>query len=277
MLALKHTRIYERGGRLIKLDFKTKNNGTPVLKRVEIDNLAERVLQDYNSKILQEPCSLDVEHFSECYAGLEMDYQDLTHNQSILGMTVFNDCYIPVYDADNNKAKRIPVNEGTILIDNSLLNEDQLRRGRFTHAHEIAHWLLHRHIYTINKMQMILFDSAIPNEPVIKCRTNDIESTGKRQLVTDDDWIEWQADYMASALLMPKKIFTRYVTAKFKSAGMVGMCYEMGTDFEKDLWADVLSREIADIFDVSLTAAKIRLKNLNFIKEKQEYKQFSII
>jgi len=51
----------------------------------------------------------------------------------------------------------------------------------------------------------------------------------------------------------------------------------MGTDFEKDLWADVLRREIADIFDVSLTAAKIRLKNLNFIKEKQECKQFSII
>ena len=80
MLALKHTRIYERDGRLIQLDFKTKNNGTPVLKRAEIDDLAERVLQDYNSKILQKPCSLDVEHFSECYAGLKMDYQDLTHN-----------------------------------------------------------------------------------------------------------------------------------------------------------------------------------------------------
>ena len=67
-----------------------------------------------------------------------MDYQDLTHNRSILEH-IFNDCNIPVYDANTNKAKRIAVNEGTVIIDNSLL-EDLIKTRRFTLAHEFAHW-----------------------------------------------------------------------------------------------------------------------------------------
>jgi hypothetical protein len=50
----------------------------------------------------------------------------------------------------------------------------------------------------------------------------------------------------------------------------------MGTDFEQDLWAEVLPYELADIFDVSVTAAKIRLKNLGFIKDEQESRQYSL-
>lgn len=263
---------------MVQIDFKTKKNGMPVLSKDEMEVIAEIIIKDYNDKILDEPGVLDVEHFSECYAGLGMDYKDLTHNQSILGMIVFNDCYIPVYDAENNKAKRIPVDEGTILIDNSLLNDDQLRRGRFTLGHEISHWILHRQIYMMNKDQLSLFD-YLPEQkqPVIKCRTTDIECTGRKHFASDDDWMEWQADYMASALLMPKRAFTKTVREKFNSAGIKKSCYELGTNTDKDLWSEVLPYELADIFDVSVTAAKIRLKNLNFIKDQQGSQQFSLI
>lgn len=36
---------------------------------------------------------------------------------------------------------------------------------------------------------------------------------------------------------------------------------------EMDLWTEVLSFELADIFDVSVTATKIRLRNLGLIRE----------
>jgi len=263
---------------MVQINFRTKRNGVPILSKGEIEDIADIIMQDYKPKMLDEPGVLDVEHFSEYYAGLVMDYQDLTHNQSILGMMVFNDCCIPVYDAENNKAKRISVDEGTILIDNSLLNDDQLRRGRFTLSHEVAHWLLHRQIYMMDKDQLSLFD-YLPEkkQPVIKCRTTDIECTGRKQLTSDDDWMEWQADYMASALLMPKRAFTKTVRENFKSAGIKEGYYEMGTHPDKDLWAEVLSYELADIFDVSVTAAKIRLKNLNFIREHQESQQFFLV
>ncbi len=249
---------------MILVDCRTKKNGVPVLSRDEIECIAEAVLQDYKPKLLDNPGELDVEHFLECYAAAEMDYKDLTHDQSILGMTVFNNCYIPVYE--NGKEKEIPVDEGTIIVDNSLLEKDQLRRGRFTLGHEVSHWILHRRIFMVNKNQLLLFnDLEGEKQPLIKCRTTDIESVGKKRLVTDDDWIEWQANCMASALLMPKKAFTKAVEGKFKSAGIRDGYYLRGTDCIMDLWADGLAYDLADIFEVSVTAAKIRLENLEFI------------
>jgi Zn-dependent peptidase ImmA (M78 family) len=109
--------------------------------------------------------------------------------------------------------------------------------------------------------------------PLIKCRTSDIESNGRNELSTDDDWMEWQADYMASTILMPQQAFSRVVKNKFQSAKIKEGCYQLGTDFEKDLWAEVMARELADLFDVSITAAKIRLKSLGFIKKQQDHQQ----
>ena len=249
---------------MILVDCRTKKNGVPVLSRDEIECIAEAVLQGYKPKLLDNPGVLDVEHFLECYAAAEMDYKDLTYDQSILGMTVFNNCCISVYE--NGKETEIQVDEGTILIDNCLLENDQLRRGRFTLGQEASHWILHRRIFKVNKSQPSLFDDLEgEKQPLIKCRTTDIEAVGKKRLVNDDDWIEWQANCMASALLMPRKAFTKVVKGKFKSVGIRDGYYLMGTDSVMDWWVDGLAYDLADIFEVSVTAAKIRLKNLGLI------------
>lgn len=88
--------------------------------------------------------------------------------------------------------------------------------------------------------------------------------------------MEWQADHMASALLMPKRAFSDAANKKFNSAGIKKGFYQMGTDFEQDLWAEVMSYELADLFDVSRAAARIRLKNLGFIKDERESMQYSL-
>ncbi|QSX09567.1 ImmA/IrrE family metallo-endopeptidase [Alkalibacter rhizosphaerae] len=261
---------------MISLDFKTKRNGVPVLSRKEIESMAEAVMYSYKPSLVTDPGVLDVELFVENYAELEMDYKDLTHDGSILGMIVFNDCHIPVYDSERNKAKRIPVNEKTIIVDNMLLEDDQRRRGRFTLAHEAAHWILHRHLYLKDKSQISLFDVmdvAQQNLPLIKCRTVDIESHRNKDFKTDEEWMEWQADYLASTMLMPKKAFCKVASGKFQAAKIqIGYC-KLGTDFETDIKAELIACEIADIFDVSLTAAKIRLKGLGFIKDQKDHQQ----
>lgn len=261
---------------MISLDFRKKKNGVPVLSKDKIEILAKQVLNSYKPNLIFNPGVLDVELFIEDYASLEIDYQDLTHDGSILGMTVFNDCNIPVYDAENNKAKRILVNEGTVLIDNGLLEEEQLRRGRFTLAHEAAHWFLHRHMYIQDKNQISLFDDLSMEQkklPVIKCRTSDIGYGKRKQLITDHDWIEWQADYMASVLLMPKNAFITAARDKFQSSKIVKDFYQMGTDSEIDLDIRVIAYELADLFQVSFTATIIRLINLGFIKEEQDQRR----
>lgn len=261
---------------MISFNFKTKKNGVPIISKADIEYMAEKVVNSYNPKLMEGPEALDVELFIESYAGLEMDYQDLTHDGSILGMTVFNDCRIPVYDSQSDKAVRIDVNEGTIIIDNSLLERDQLRRGRFTLAHEAAHWLLHRDIYLVNQDQISIFDVLGSNDsklPVIKCRKYDIESKEKKDFVSDDDWIEWQADYMASALLMPRMPFKRVVEEHFKLANTSTCFCQSGRVLASDTWAVALISELANYFEVSATAARIRLKNLGFIKDIIDYQQ----
>lgn len=262
---------------MIKLDFRTKPNGLPIVSKVDIEYLAKMLIEDYNSNILHTPSTFNVESFSEFYIGLDVDYKDLTYNQSIIGMMVFNDCSIEVYDTKESKNKRILVDEGTILIDNSLLEPNLIRRGRFTICHEVAHWILHQKVYMVDKNQMSLFDQIEEEKPPItKCRTTDIESNNIRELITDNDWMEWQADYMASALLMPKSIFIDVVRKRFNSIGIESGYYRMGTNLKTDLLIDSLSYELSSLFDVSIMAVKIRLKNLNLIKEYKSIEQLHL-
>ncbi|MCG4566130.1 ImmA/IrrE family metallo-endopeptidase, partial [Anaerosalibacter bizertensis] len=164
----------------------------------------------------------------------------------------------------------------TIFIDKSLLDDKQMRRERFTLGHEIGHWLLHKSKYSFNPNQLSFFyESSEQLKPIIKCRTSNIESTRsfKRELISDEDWLEWQADYLASAFLMPKSTFIKVTNEKLIDKNITQGYYEYGYDKGLDLWIDSLVSELADIFDVSLTAAKIRLKNLRLIREKSAGQQ----
>ncbi|HHV07319.1 MAG TPA: ImmA/IrrE family metallo-endopeptidase [Firmicutes bacterium] len=247
---------------MVKIYFRRKKSGVPILRKNEIEAMAELLLRDYDAEVLKEPGALDIEHFAENYVGLEMDYQDLSHNRSILGMMVFADCLVPVYDAERNEAKYIKANEGTLLIDNGLLRDDQIRRGRFTMGHEVAHWLLHRNKYKPGQGQAPSF--ACSTRPFIKCRTWDVGNR-RRKFTSDDDWMEWQADYMSSALLMPRSTFTKAVLEKFNSVGIDAGYYEWGSNIALDLWIQFLGYELADLFNVSVTAARIRFENLQLV------------
>lgn len=227
---------------MINLKFRTKSNGVPILSKDDMDFMAENLLRDYNEQTLSEPSPVDIETFAEFYLGLQMDFQDLTHNGSILGMMVFNECKVPVYDAKNQEAKYIPVGEGTVLIDNSLLKEDKKRRGRFTLGHESGHWLFHRKKYWVDPNQLSIFN-VDKIEPVIKCKTVNVESiVQKNRFNSDDDWMEWQADYMSSALLMPKVTFMMAVKELFQQAGIQEGYFEKGQDGDLDMWAVVYCR-----------------------------------
>lgn len=263
---------------MIDIKLRTKSNGVPILSKVDMDSIAEYLLRDYNKEILTEPAPLDIEQFAEFYVGLQMDYQDLTHNRSILGMMVFNNCQVPVYDAMKNEAKYISVTEGTALIDNSLLDKDQRRRGRFTVGHESSHWIFHRKRYRKNERQLTLLGgSEDKTKPVIICKTVNVEGIAqKNNFSTDENWIEWQADYMSSALLMPKATFIQAVQQMFKQVGIHEGFYERGLDSDLDIWVGEIPRYLADIFDVSIQAAAIRLKALNLIREKTVTKQIGL-
>jgi len=100
-----------------------------------------------------------------------LDYQNLSLDGNILGLTTFETGYIKVYDKNAQKAYPLEVRSATILIDNSIA-EDQKQNGRyrFTCAHEVSHWDLHKNIY---------FNQNAYREEInaVKCLKRDVEKS----------------------------------------------------------------------------------------------------
>lgn len=78
------------------------------------------------------------------------------------------------------------ISERKIIIDESLLGDDQHGRMFFTMAHEVGHWCIHRKSFFGPAARRASF-------PEIVCRESGARARG-----------EWQADYFAASLLMPE-------------------------------------------------------------------------
>lgn len=145
-----------------------------------LENIARQVLCSYDSELYYgTPTAIPIEEIIESH-GVFLEYQYLRKNGHILGKTIFDKGLETVYDMEIHKYILFPVNAGTILVDASLCEEDSSTgRLRFTCAHELAHWVLHKGLYT---------------------------GTGESAALlaeTSENNMEVQANMLGSAILMP--------------------------------------------------------------------------
>ena len=232
---------------MINLRFKRNWNGVPIIKDTEIDVIVEQILTQYKPDLLTNPRALDIDDFALYYLGLKQDFQFLSHCGCIWGLMIFNNTRkVPVYVPELKQAEYIKAEAGTIIIDNTLLEDATESRYRSTMAHECGHWIFHKELFTINEAQVSLYDE--PQNLSIACRSKDIEGNAGRRLITQNDWIEHHAKYFSAALLMPKK-------------AMEIACYEAKQE------RLVISNEdlvyyISHLFKVSPASASIRIRQL---------------
>lgn len=113
-----------------------------------IESIARRVLDTYDERLYRgKPCAIPIEDLIERH-GLTLEFQYLRKNGRILGKTVFDTGLEAVYDMEQGAYTLFPVKAGTILIDASLCEEESSTgRLRFTEAHELSHWILHKGLY----------------------------------------------------------------------------------------------------------------------------------
>ena len=113
-----------------------------------MEHIARRVLTAFDASLYTgTPRAVPIEEIIEAN-GLSLEYQYLRKNGRILGKTIFDDGLEAVYDMEKKEYALFPVKAGTILIDASLCAEDAgTGRLRFTCAHELAHWVLHKRLY----------------------------------------------------------------------------------------------------------------------------------
>lgn len=229
---------------------KKKRNGIPIMSNREIDVYAEEYLKDYNPSVLKIPQPIDMDEFAEFYLKLTLDYVYLSHCGFILGRMVFQEVErVPVYIPKEKCADYLYVSRGTLLIDNTLLNDWKEYRLRSTIGHECGHWLFHSDYYTnVDRRSYYAYTSE---SDLTGCKKTDFdgdeEQAGRRRLITGHDWLEHHAKYFSAAILMPK---TPFITAV--------------SDLIEDSLQDTtsLSESLSEIFQVSPSSANIRLAQL---------------
>lgn len=187
------------------------------LTKPALDAIARRELLRYSPNYFEgAPSAAPLELIAENSLGLSIEYACLSPYGDALGKTTFEDGFTGIYDKTKQQYIPVETKAGTIYIDDSLILDAKLQgRYRYTLAHEMAHWILHKQLFSS-------------------------ESFSKED--SDDKNIEWQADYLAQAILMPK--------------GQVQKAY-----YAKINEGDVLSC-LANVFEVSKQAMNIRLKVL---------------
>ncbi len=145
-----------------------------------LEVIAQNAIKEYNPELASgEPCAIPIEELIELHYGLKIKYLKITKNGYIHGLTAFNDCQIPIYDMKKQKYIKLFLEQGTIVIDNSLLYGSRVKRLRYTLAHELAHWLIHEEYY-LEKCELASKTSCDSSHQT-----------------------ECEADKLAAALLMP--------------------------------------------------------------------------
>jgi hypothetical protein len=165
------------------------NRRIPYLSEQSIERDAELLLGEFMlaRHVRMEP-PIPIEDIVEKHLKLGIEFDDL-HRR--FGMPRPEDSLDPdIFGAIYFKSSRI-------VIDESLDPEEHPEietRYRFTLAHEGGgHWRLHRHLFGPNPEQDSFVTVPMPSAASVLCRSSKAKEP-----------IEWQADFYASCLLMPK-------------------------------------------------------------------------
>ena len=190
-----------------------------------METKARLVLQEYCHECLRNISAIPIERLIEAM-GLNIEYQYLSKNgDKVLGKLICYDGITPYYDMELNQYMFLQVSANTILVEVRLADQENKGRYRFTLAHELAHWILHREMILSDKTEAAFID-GIHNSKM-----------------------ESQADYFASALLMPMGAIKKYYYSLF------------GKGYSR---SDLISA-MAEHFQVSKQAMQIRLESHNLI------------
>ncbi|MBM3586690.1 MAG: ImmA/IrrE family metallo-endopeptidase [Alphaproteobacteria bacterium] len=160
----------------------------PYLHEEQIERDAAALLADYERArgvtILR---AVPIEDIVEKYLKIGIEFDDMHRLSGVprSGLGFEPDILGAIY-----------FNERRIVIDESLdpvENPNKEGRYRFTLAHEVGHWWLHRPFFAKDPAQASFFNEPAPASVV--CRSSQAKEP-----------VEWQADFYASSLLMPRKV-----------------------------------------------------------------------
>ena len=245
--------------------YKKGSHGLYIMSKENIETEAENILNKYCSDCLLEPKRIDIENLIESM-GLDLCYARLSSSSEILGACVFNKGVLKIYN-DNEFENRI-FSAKTIIIDSQIAEKNDSRL-RFTYGHELGHYVVQYDLFHINENQISLFDYS-DNETdssAVICKRNNVTTNMLvnkcKKLETKEDWLEWQANYFSSSILIPKT--TLQMALKQYLSDYDVMSQKCPLDKLGYLELTVLIEQLTSIYDVSTEMMINRLKSLNYL------------
>lgn len=229
----------------------------PYLTRAAIEKQAAELLAEYAAKRgpVEEP-PVPIDDVVELHLCLTLELKDLRKRYKV------GDVHGAIW-----------LRERRVEVDKSLdpyLFPAKAGRYRFTLAHEAGHWQLHRHV--LLDQESTVEDGA---EPDYVCQTS-----SKHR-------VEWQANYFAAALLMPRSMVTRAWLETFGNmqpispADLAHKRQEIweelrhtwpgnASELTTDMILEYAARPLAKTFQVSPEAMRIRLEDMKLLHRKKQ-------
>jgi Zn-dependent peptidase ImmA (M78 family) len=222
------------------------NEGIPILSAQKVEEIATEVLQKHCPHVLKEPATTHTIKLIQAIVkttGLKAVIEDLGFKgqAKILGKVSFT--------------------KGTLFLDKSLTEEREVQM-RFTAAHEIGHWVLHRW-----NCENWKFSQPNHNPGDIE---DDEQSLCRLETRTPQDWLEWQANVFAASLVMPRATFRTALVEAQKTFGFtrnLGLVWISDAEYSRRDF-QLIGNRLANVYGVSLTSIRIRLNTFKLLHDE---------
>lgn len=251
--AVRNVVAYSRqpGGRMDRMS----DALVPIIAKEQFDDVAEAFLKDYYPEALKAAMPVPVRDLA-ARMGLTIKELHLSRHFTLFGAMVFNDCTIEYFSYEDRKYRPMEVERGTILVDPDVYFMRNVGCWNNTVVHECVHWYRHKKHHELAGM----YDRDAAR---ISCQVH--ERDRRRRDWTPSDWMEWHANGIAPRILMPKATTVQKIEELIRQNTLL-----FGVNDRLAIMESVLF-ELADFFQVSRTAAKIRMLDLGYKEAEGVY------
>lgn len=225
----------------------------PRMFKTQFDDKASEILSDFCPEALESPMAVPIEQIATEQLKLTIQEHRLSEDLSILGQMCFTDGLVEIYDQAEDEYREIFVKAKTMIIDPDTYLKRNHGSRRNTISHECVHWLYHRRYFMA--LEALEEGRAVAHRCPVETK-DEIQ----KEVWTDEDWLEWQANGIAPRLLMPREtvedafqmVIDRSKKNPFVSAGLIS----------RPKW---ILEQFAGFYQVSQTSAAIRLTELGLL------------
>lgn len=222
----------------------------PYIRKSDYDAYANEILEKYyfthHPEAKTQPLAINMEDLAN-RMGLTIQNTSISEDRSIFGQIFFADAEVDIFNSNKKIYEKKPINKNTVLVDTEAAYLRSYGSRNMTIAHECVHYYYHRKAFLFARM---LNDDL----HYIQCQTNGSMKNGEANMTAE--WMEIQANGLASYILMPKDSFTAYARELFKFYNQSG---SLITYSVKEI-IDILAKT----YEVTTYAARKRLIDLGF-------------